>query len=196
MSEKASDVKQHLLSTQPGFELVLLEQDHVEPLTPSDMAPIEALPRIVMRQMLSLQASKTIISRVEARAAEQGVRIAQLSYDDLLECGLSRNKAVAVGAIEAYWQQSREKMQQWPLLDCDDLLREVQQIKGVGPWSASILAMFHFAHEDLFPIQDSSLRKAIALLKERDVIIIPDRATPYRSYLACYLWQLLDQKRI
>ena len=70
-------------------------------LTPSDMAPIEALPRIVMRQMLSLQASKTIISRVEARAAEQGVRITQLSYDDLLECGLSRNKAVAVGAIEA-----------------------------------------------------------------------------------------------
>ena len=101
-----------------------------------------------------------------------------------------------MGAIEAYWQQSREKMQQWPLLDCDDLLREVQQIKGVGPWSASILAMFHFAHEDLFPIQDSSLRKAIALLKERDVIIIPERATPYRSYLACYLWQLLDQKRI
>ncbi|PYE35619.1 DNA-3-methyladenine glycosylase II [Idiomarina fontislapidosi] len=196
MSEKANDVKQHLLSTQPGFELVLLEQDHVDPLTPSGMDPIEALPRIVMRQMLSLQASKTIISRVETRAAEQGVRIAQLSYDDLLECGLSRNKAVAVGAIEVYWQNGGGKMEQWRSLTCDELLHEVQTIKGVGPWSASILAMFHFGHEDLFPIQDSSLRKAIALLKERDVIIIPERASPYRSYLACYLWQLLDQKRI
>ncbi len=196
MSQKANDVKQHLLSTQPGFELVLLEQDHVDPLTPSGMDPIEALPRIVMRQMLSLQASKTIISRVETRAAEQGVRIAQLSYDDLLECGLSRNKAVAVGAIEAYWQHAGGKMEQWRSLTCDELLHEVQTIKGVGPWSASILAMFHFGHEDLFPIQDSSLRKAIALLKERDVIIIPERASPYRSYLACYLWQLLDQKRI
>ena len=57
----------------------------------------------------------------------------------------------------------------------------VQQIKGVGPWSASILAMFHLLMRIFFPIQDSSLRKAIALLKERDVIIIPDRATPYRS---------------
>ena len=77
----------------------------------------------------------------------------------------------------------------------EELVKDVTKLKGVGPWTASILAMFHFAHEDLFPIQDSSLRKAIGQLKEQDVFIIPERATPYRTYLACYLWDMLDQSR-
>jgi DNA-3-methyladenine glycosylase II len=77
-----------------------------------------------------------------------------------------------------------------------ELITDVTRLKGVGPWTASILAMFHFAHQDLFPIQDSSLRKAMSLLKDQGILIIPERAQPYRSYLACYLWDMLDQARL
>lgn len=193
---KTQAIQQHLSETQPGLEVLLLEVEPREPLVPSDLPPIEALPRIVIRQMLSLTASRTIIGRAEAKAEEHGVRLAQLDYESLLECGLSRAKANTIKSIEAYYQEQPERMAGWQQLDTQALLKEVTSIKGVGPWSASILAMFHFAHEDLFPIQDSSLRKAISLLKDRDILVIPERAAPYRSYLACYLWQFLDQDRI
>lgn len=189
-------VHQHLIETQPGLDLLLLEVAPTAALTPSQQPVVEALPRIVIRQMLSLTASRTIIGRAEVKAEQHGCRLAQLDHDSLLECGISRTKANAIKAIEAYYQEQPERMQAWSELSSAELMREVTAIKGVGPWSASILAMFHFAHEDLFPFQDSSLRKAIALLKDRDILIIPERAAPYRSYLAWYLWQFLDQKRI
>ncbi|RUO77487.1 DNA-3-methyladenine glycosylase family protein [Idiomarina seosinensis] len=192
----AASIQQHLIDTQPGLELLMLEVEKQPVLTRSEVHPVEALPRIVIRQMLSLAASRTIIERAEAKAKQQNCRLAQLRRDDLLECGISKSKAATIGSIESYYQSSPEQMLGWAELPTERLLKEVTSIKGIGPWSAGILAMFHYAHEDLFPTQDSSLRKAIALLADRDINIIPERASPYRSYLACYLWQFLDQKRI
>lgn len=189
-------IRQHLIDTQPGIELLMLEVPLQPVLQPSDYHPVEALPRIVIRQMLSLTVSRTLIQRAERKAQALGCRLSQVPYDQLLECGISRSKATTIGAIEYAYQQAPETMEQWPQLPTAALINEVTAIKGIGPWSAAILAMFHFAHHDLFPIQDSSLRKAIALLKERDIVVIPERAQPYRSYLACYLWEFLDQKRL
>ena len=196
MDASAEQIRQHLIDTQAGIELLMLEVPLQPVLTPSGSHPVEALPRIVIRQMLSLAVSRTLIKRAEDRANELGCRLAQLPYELLLECGMSRSKATTIGAIEAYYQQYPQQMDNWQNLPTSALLNEVTAIKGVGPWSASILAMFHFAHHDLFPIQDSSLRKAIGLLKERDILVIPERAAPYRSYLACYLWEFLDQARL
>ena len=192
----AEEIRQHLIDTQAGIELLMLEVPLQPVLEPSDSHPVDALPRIVIRQMLSLMVSRKMIERAEQRADAMQCRLAQLPYDQLLECGLSRSKATTIGAINAYYQEHPDRMAQWQHLPTDELLREVTKIKGVGPWSAAILAMFHFAHHDLFPLQDSSLRKAISLLKDRDIIVIPERAQPFRSYLACYLWSFLDQKRL
>lgn len=195
-NKTAESIRQHLIDTQAGIELLMLEVEPQSVLTPSNTPVVEALPRIVIRQMLSLSASRTIIGRAEAIAERHHCRLAQLSYEELLECGLSRNKANTVKAIDAVYQEQPERFEQWAQLGTHELLKDVTAIKGVGPWTASILAMFHFAHEDLFPWQDSSLRKAVTLLKERDIVVIPERASPYQSYLACYLWEFLDQKRL
>lgn len=192
----AEHIRQHLIDTQAGIELLMLEVPLQPVLQPSGSHPVEALPRIVIRQMLSLTVSRKLIERAEQRAEQLGCRLAQLPYDVLLECGMSRSKAATIGAINDYYHAHPSDMDDWVNLSTTELLNKVTAIKGVGPWSASILAMFHFAHEDLFPLQDSSLRKAIALMKERDIIVIPERAQPYRSYLACYLWEFLDQKRL
>ncbi|ATZ74400.1 3-methyladenine DNA glycosylase [Idiomarina sp. X4] len=196
METTAQSIKQHLIDTQPGFDLVLLQLAERAPLEPSNIPVIDALPRIIIRQMLSLKASATIIERTEKEAKLLGLQsIAYLPADNLLSCGVSRTKAAAIQSVAHCQQTEPERIANWAEMTSEELVKDVTKLKGVGPWTASILAMFHFAHEDLFPIQDSSLRKAIGQLKEQDVLIIPERATPYRTYLACYLWDMLDQSR-
>jgi DNA-3-methyladenine glycosylase II len=196
MQTTAQSIKQHLIDTQPGFDLVLLQLAERAPLKPSNTPVIDALPRIIIRQMLSLKASATIIERTEKEAKSLGLQtIAYLPTDSLLNCGVSRTKAAAIQSVAHCQQTEPERIVSWASMSSEELLKDVTKLKGIGPWTASILAMFHFAHEDLFPIQDSSLRKAIGQLKEQDILIIPERATPYRTYLACYLWDMLDQSR-
>jgi DNA-3-methyladenine glycosylase II len=67
----------------------------------------------------------------------------------------------------------------------------------MGNWTASIISLFYIGHEDVFPSADGSLRRAMAILDrtkrgKRKKPFDPDRAAPYRSYLALYLWHALD----
>ena len=197
MKTTPETIRQHLIDTQPGIDLLLLQLPARGLLTPSETPVIEALPRIIIRQMLSLKASATIIERAEQKAKALKVGcIAYLPPDELTDCGVSRSKAAAINSVAQCHNQQPDRVKAWSRMESAELIKDVTRLKGIGPWTASILAMFHFAHQDLFPLQDSSLRKAISLLKDQDILIIPERAQPYRSYLACYLWDMLDQARL
>lgn len=196
VAQTPQSIRQHLVDTQPGFDLILLQLPERACLVRSNTPVVDALPRIIIRQMLSLTASASIIQRTQSKAAELGLTsIAYLPTEELIECGVSRRKAATIERVAQCQLTQPARVEAWSAMTTPDLLHDVTQLKGIGLWTASILAMFHFAHEDIFPIQDSSLRKAMGKLKEQGVYIVPERATPYRSYLACYLWDLLDQKR-
>lgn len=196
IAKTPESIRQHLVDTQPGFEIALLQLPERPCLVRSNTPAIDALPRIIIRQMLSLKASASIIERAEKKAVAFGLTsLAYLPTDELVDCGVSRRKAATIERVAHCHFTQPERVQSWSSMPTAELLHDLTQLKGVGLWTASILAMFHFAHEDIFPIQDSSLRTAIGQLKEQDIYIVPERATPYRSYLACYLWDLLDQKR-
>lgn len=196
VAKTPGSIRQHLIGTQPGFEIALLQLPERACLVRSNTPVIDALPRIIIRQMLSLKASASIIQRAEQKASAFGLTsIAYLPTDELVESGVTRRKAVTIERVAHCHLTQPDRVRSWSAMPIAELLHDLTQLKGVGLWTASILAMFHFAHEDIFPIQDSSLRTAIGQLKEQGIYIVPERATPYRSYLACYLWDLLDQKR-
>ena len=57
--------------------------------------------------------------------------------------------------------------------------------------------MIIFGHENVFPAGNGSLARALKSISERkrqkhSKPLDIDRASPYRSYLALYLWQMLD----
>lgn len=193
----AAQISQHLIATQPGLDRFLLTVPKVEPLQPSGTEIAVALPRIIIRQMLSGKASETIIARAEQRAAEAGLqRLSQLPELSLIEAGCSRAKARTIVNFNHYIEVHGDPYPSWVQLSDDALMRQLTSFKGIGRWTAAILAMFHFARADIFPAADSSLQKAIRLLSEHQVYINPSIAAPYRTYLAIYLWQLVDQNRI
>ncbi|TPW11131.1 MAG: 3-methyladenine DNA glycosylase, partial [Halothiobacillaceae bacterium] len=69
----------------------------------------------------------------------------------------------------------------------------VERHKGLSRWSASMLGIFYFAMEDIYPEIDGTIMRVQRLLQGRNIELNPEAVSPYRSYLALYLWKLLDE---
>jgi AraC family transcriptional regulator of adaptative response / DNA-3-methyladenine glycosylase II len=78
----------------------------------------------------------------------------------------------------------------------DDLDPEAQiaallEIKGIGDWTASYIAMRALHWPDAFPHGDLGLRKAAGGLTARELLAVAERWRPYRAYAAMHLWASL-----
>lgn len=74
-----------------------------------------------------------------------------------------------------------------------DLRASLQQIPGIGPWTASYIALRVLQYPDLFLPEDSAVRvgaSALGLPSEaRALTTWAERAAPWRSYLTMHLWR-------
>ena len=75
----------------------------------------------------------------------------------------------------------------------DDTVTQLCEFEGIGPWSAHLIAMRVFGHDDAFPASDLGLRRAVAHLtgqpcSPRELQALAEPWRPYRSWAAQHLW--------
>ena len=162
-----------------------------------DAAPVaEAVTRIVVGQMLSGAAAKTIYRRlIQARDAAGLSGSWELPADALARAGLSKRKIRTIQAFGEMYALRRAEVEAWRILSYEDLCREVHACWGLSQWSADMLAIFHFRKQDVFPESDGTIVRVRRALNDRhpNQALNPDLARPYRSYLALALWQVADR---
>lgn len=191
-------IKRHLQAQYPEISDLLEQVKTIPKLRRRDVLLPEAVVRVVTGQMLSSQAAHTIYERIKQKAAGQQLLGSWLlDLESLRACGLSGSKAKTICALAAHIGPQIAALDHWYTLPADDLIREVKKFRGMGDWTACILALFYVGHEDVFPVGDGSLQRAITIIQKRGKRkkIQPfnsDKAAPYRSYLALYLWRFLD----
>lgn len=192
-------IKRVITAAYPEHGSLFTQLKTISKLKPRALPLPEAVVRVVTGQMLSGAVAKAIYSRVTAAAAERRlVGSWQLDYDVLRNCGLSGSKAHAICTFGSKIGNDVSALEHWRKLDIEALIQEIKSNKGMGDWTASIIALGYVGHEDVFPWGDGSLQRALAALqrkgmeKSRRYKFDPNRARPYRSYLALYLWQALD----
>lgn len=192
-------IKRVISAAYPEHGALFTKLKTIPKLKPRHLPLPEAVVRVVTGQMLSGAVAKAIYGRVTAAAAERRlVGSWQLDYDVLRSCGLSGSKARTICAFGSKIGEDASALEHWRKIDPDALFQEIKSNKGMGDWTAAIIALFYVGHEDVFPLGDGSLQRAIAALqrtgakRSRRYKFHPDLARPYRSYLALYLWRALD----
>ncbi|MFA8436904.1 MAG: DNA-3-methyladenine glycosylase [Marinifilaceae bacterium] len=190
----AEFIRAYLIDIYSECSELFKKVDLVSPLSSSSQSITSALVRIVIMQMLSEKAANTIYTRVKKVAEENGKQDWELSLEEYRQAGISQTKAETIVRFADYYRENERAVDNWRDLKEDDLIGEITKHKGLGQWTASILALSHFGKEDVFPSNDGILKKAIGLLKTNwGVELDPDKASPYRSYLAFYLWAMMDR---
>lgn len=71
------------------------------------------------------------------------------------------------------------------------ILATLQELPGIGPWTANYIAMRGLGQPDAFPTADLGLLKATHLKSARALDAIAEKWRPWRSYAALHLWRSL-----
>jgi DNA-3-methyladenine glycosylase II len=83
----------------------------------------------------------------------------------------------------------------------DEAQARLEQLTGIGRWTAEYVLMRSLGHRDVIPAADGGLRRAIGfaygldrLASETEVRQIAERWAPWRSYGAFYWWFTLQEE--
>lgn len=150
----------------------------------------------IVNQQLSTKAALAIWTRIEAAAAAQAVPPRDLfrpGHEAVLRaCGVSGNKVRALQAVR--------EADEGGLLGSDlAFLPHAERsailcgIRGVGPWTADMVGIFHCLDPDIWPVGDVAAVGVLRRLTGRsDTGAVAAAFAPYRSILARCMWRSRD----
>jgi 3-methyladenine DNA glycosylase/8-oxoguanine DNA glycosylase len=75
----------------------------------------------------------------------------------------------------------------------EELMKNLQNIKGIGPWTAAYVAVRAMHEPDIMPVQDLVLQKMLIPSERLTAKQLQTRAEawrPWRAYATFHLWQL------
>ena len=112
---------------------------------------------------------------------------------------MSRVKAQCLHSLAEHVQAGKIDFSKLEIIDNEEIIRVLTQVKGIGRWTAEMFLMFSLGRLDVFPIDDQSIRSSMmsiyGLTKETfksQAGVISDEWRPYRTVASWYLYRYLD----
>lgn len=159
------------------------------------------LVRTIIAQQISTRVAEVLCARVLELCKEIKVEnIKQVSDEDLRSCGLSFRKISYLRSLIDCVETGKVDLENIDQLDDDEIVEELVQIKGIGPWSAKMFLIFSLKRDNVFTLLDGGLKRAVQHfyfndqeIDEVEVDKLVDSWSPYGSYASLYLWESLKR---
>jgi AraC family transcriptional regulator of adaptative response / DNA-3-methyladenine glycosylase II len=139
---------------------------------PGAWDPFELAVRAIVGQQVSVAGARTILGRIAAAHTLTPERLAEVTVE-----GMPRKRAETIRTL------ARAVVTREVILGESDLT----QLPGIGPWTASYIAM-RLGDADAFPAGDLVLRRNAGNLTERELLKRAEAWRPFRAYAALLLW--------
>ncbi len=156
----------------------------------------QTLVRSIVGQQISVLAADAIWGRLVDHLGEATPE-AVLATDQrsIAACGVTRPKASYIYGLAEHAAEILN--QPWDEMSDAAIMKHLVKFRGIGPWTAEMLLMFHFLRPDVFSLGDIGLIRGTQRLvpeaeTKEDVGKIAERWRPYRTAAAWYLWRILD----
>ena len=156
----------------------------------------QCLVRSIVGQQISVLAADAIWGRlVDHLGSVSPEAVLASDQPSIASCGLTRPKASYIFGLA---EQAESLLNQpWDDMTDSDIQRHLVGYRGVGPWTAEMVLMFHFLRPDVFSLGDIGLIRGVQRLvpeaETKDAVgQIAERWRPYRTAAAWYLWRILD----
>jgi DNA-3-methyladenine glycosylase II len=161
-----------------------------------------ALARSIVYQQLAGRAAAAIWARTVALADDGAFRPeVVLALDDatLRGAGLSAAKAAALRDLAARTAAGTVRLARMGRLTDDEVVAELCQVRGIGPWTAHMFLLFDLHRLDVWPTGDYGVRAGYRRAWGLADLPTPGRLAelgepfrPYRSVAAWYCWRALE----
>ncbi len=98
-------------------------------------------------------------------------------------------------------KDGRLELGKFGAMDDEDIIEELDEVRGIGRWTAEMFLMFSLGRTDIVPRDDLGIKKAIKkAYKLRDYPSgskfseLAERWKPYGTVASLYLWRSMDVK--
>jgi AraC family transcriptional regulator of adaptative response / DNA-3-methyladenine glycosylase II len=178
----ADPVLARLVAANPGLRV------------PGAWDEFEIAVRAVVGQQVTLAAARTLLGRIVERCGGAGFPTATALLDaDLDGIGMPGARVRTLLAVAAAVDTGDVVLD--GSAPIEDATAALLALPGIGPWTASYLAMRTLGDADAFPIGDVGLRNAATRLglptEPRALASHAERWRPWRSYAVLHLWRSL-----
>ena len=167
---------------------------------PGAISGFELALRAVLGQQVTVKAATTIFGRFVTtfgmpiatpyldidHIAPDAADIANASPQQLIDRGLTRQRAATVAALSR--SVADGTIQLTPPADFQLTRSALQEISGIGPWTAEYIAMRALGDPDAFPHSDLGLLRALRIEKSSQLLSRCEAWRPWRAYAALHLW--------
>ncbi len=161
------------------------------------------LARVIAGQQLSTVAARSIWARVEIAVKANGNSMPEFfrakNARRLRRCGLSNAKVKALLAIRQAHAAGALSVGRLRKMNHAARAEHLQEIWGIGQWTADMTSIFYFGDRDVWPAGDMGvirgLEKLIGKRSPATTLRIANSFSPYRSLLALYMWKVLDESK-
>lgn len=154
----------------------------------------------IVSQQLSGKAAATIFGRVE-----KGLRkiapetILDTSDENFRGWGLSRQKTSYIKDLAERTLDGRLEIKKLDKLPDEEIIKELDAVKGIGRWTAEMFLVFSLGRADIFALDDLGLNKGMEKLFKKKLkgdklgkFVL--RWKPFRSIASWYVWASLDNR--
>ena len=164
--------------------------------------PFESLLKSIIYQQLSGKSANAIYNRFIDHyngKVPQAEQIIATSNDIFrTKIGLSFRKIEYIKDLSLRISTKKLDLSNLSTMTDDGIIAELIKVKGIGRWTAEMFLIFSLGRQDVMPLGDLGVRKAIqklynlANLPDSEYILkISSSWKPYRSIATWYLWKSL-----
>ncbi|MGH8034030.1 MAG: DNA-3-methyladenine glycosylase family protein, partial [Lysobacterales bacterium] len=168
-----------------------------------DPDQFSALSAAIVYQQLSGKAAATIHGRFRALFDNNQPNAADaeaLSIPQLRSVGLSQNKALAiVDLARKSLDGSLAPMHRINRMNDEEVIENLVQVRGIGPWTAQMLLIFNLGRPDVMPAADLGIQKGVQVIYRMRKLPNPEQVlrrtrhlAPFRSAASWYFWRVVD----
>lgn len=199
---KSDPVLARLIDNRPDFDFVQARENNPFGLKlPSDL--FGALLFQVTGQQLSIAATRATLTRLNALFGghlPSAKELRDVRPAKLRKAGLSWRKVSTLRDLAGRLTDGRLDQNRLTSLSDDEIVSELTQIPGIGPWTVHGLLLL-LGREDVVVPGDLRVRKAVRdayrlkrLPTQREVLAIAAKWRPYRSLATAYLFTATFEK--
>jgi AraC family transcriptional regulator, regulatory protein of adaptative response / DNA-3-methyladenine glycosylase II len=164
--------------------------------------------RTILGQQVSVKAATTLMGRFVQCFGEPietpfptlthitptAERVAQADIAAIASLGILATRAKTIVALaQAIAEQTLSLASGYPV---EQAIAQLQDLPGIGPWTAHYIAMRVLSDPDIFLPNDLGIRKALGETNLKRMLAIAAPWQPWRSYATLHLWKLLERGEV
>lgn len=164
----------------------------------------ESLCDEIISQQLSGKAAETIFSRFKKLFFNKNITpevLLKIPDEKIREAGTSWAKIRSLKDLAHHVISKKLNLEHLKNLPDEEVIKQLVQVKGIGPWTAEMFMMFTLGREDIFSHGDLGLKKAIQKIygfkkepTKEQMQKVAIKWCPYRTYACRILWKTLEIK--